>query len=193
MSIKDICQFRLFYSGGIGLYYRLDVVLKALKRFIDNGAKDAVLIIVGAGEVDTVLSMASQLGVSKNVEYKGVISEKTELANLIAEADVGLIPYDNNPLWKNALPAKFFEYCACGLPVIATVYDDSILGKLIRDNAIDIISPPLDDVKLAEAFYDLYCNISFREVAGKKARILIEEKFDRNKIAEEYLKLIKDN
>ena len=193
LSMKGDSKFRLFYSGGIGLYYRLDVVLKALKRFVDNGAKDTVLIIVGSGEVDSVLSMASQLGVSKNVEYKGVICEKNELANLIAEADVGLIPYDDNPLWKNALPAKFFEYCACGLPVIATVYDDSLLGKLIKDNAIGLISPPLDDVKLAKAFYDLYCDNSFRESAGEKARILIVERFDRNKIAEQYLEIIKGN
>ena len=192
-SPKKDDGFKLFYSGGVGGYYRLDVVLKAIKRFIEKGPKNVTLIIAGDGTIHDVLIMASQLGISKNVSYMGVIREKTELADIIAEANVGLIPYDDNPLWKNALPAKFFEYCACGLPVIATVYEDSLLGKLIRDNAIGIISPPLDDVKLAESFYALYCNNSFRKAAGNKARILIEEKFDRNKIAEEYLKLIKDN
>jgi colanic acid biosynthesis glycosyl transferase WcaI len=186
-------QFRLFYSGGIGLYYRLDVVLKALKQFVDTGAKDAMFVIAGPGDVNALLRMANQLGITKNVEYMGVITEKTKLANLIANVDVGLIPYDDNLLWKNALPAKFFEYCACGLPVVATVYADSLLGRLIRENAIGIISPPLNDVKLAEAFFDMYSNKSLRESAGEKARTLITEKFDRNKIAEEYLRLIKEN
>lgn len=146
LSTKPSGQFKLFYSGGIGLYYKLDVVLKALKRFVDKGANDAVLIVAGGGEVDALLSMASKLGVSKNINYQGVIREKIELANLIAKADVGLIPYDDNPLWKNSLPAKFFEYCACGIPIIATAYEDSLLAKFVKEYEIGIISPPMNEV-----------------------------------------------
>ena len=134
--------------------------------------------------------MAFELGVSSNIEYRGVINNKAKLAELIAEADVGLIPYDDNPLWKNSLPAKFFEYCACGIPVIATVYDDSLLAMYIRKYGIGVTSPPMDKKKLAEAIYWIYKNKSFREAAGKKARALIKEKFDRNKIAEIFVKLI---
>jgi colanic acid biosynthesis glycosyl transferase WcaI len=175
-------QFKLFYSGGVGGYYRLDVVAKAIRLLIDSGLTEVKLIVAGSGDVSELLILADKLGIKKNIEYNGAITDRQELAKKLAEADLGLVPYDNNPLWKNSLPAKFFEYCACGLPVIATVYEDSLLGKLIRDNAIGIISPPLDVVKLAEAIYNLYCNNSYREAAGENARILIEE----------YLELIKD-
>ncbi|MFX0204205.1 MAG: glycosyltransferase, partial [Candidatus Hodarchaeota archaeon] len=99
--------------------------------------------------------------------------------------------YDGNPLWKNSLPAKFFEYCACGIPVVATVYEDSILATFIREYGIGMTSPPMDEEKLAEAIYQLYKNESFREAAGKRARALIKEKFDRNKIAKDFLDLVK--
>jgi hypothetical protein len=73
--------------------------------------------------------------------------------HLINESDVGLIPYDDNPLWKNSLPAKFFEYCACEIPVIATAYADSLLAELIRKYDIGLTSPPMNEAKLAEAIF----------------------------------------
>jgi glycosyltransferase involved in cell wall biosynthesis len=145
---------------------------------------------VGGGEVNKVLSIAHELGVYDFVEYKSVVNDKRELAKLIAESDVGLVPYDDNPLWKNSLPAKFFEYCACGIPVIATAYDDALLTKFIRRYEIGLIVPPMDDGRLAEAVYQVYQNSQFRELAGKRARAFIEERFDRNKIAEEFLRLV---
>jgi glycosyltransferase involved in cell wall biosynthesis len=113
------------------------------------------------------------------------------LAQLIGMADVGMVHYDDNPLWKNSVPAKFYEYCACGLPVIATAHEDSILAEFIREYRIGITSPPMNEEKLAEAIYWMYQNRIFREAAGKRARLLIEEKFDRNKIANDFLNLLK--
>jgi len=184
--------FTIFYSGGVGGYYRLDVAVKVLKRLMDKGLSNIELVIAGGGCVQKVLNFAQEIGISSNIEYKGAINEKSKLAELIAEADVGLIPYDGNPLWKNSLPAKFYEYCACGIPVIATVYEDSLLATFIREYKIGATSPPMDEEKFAEAIYRIYRDKSFREAAGKRARALIEKKFDRNKIAEKFLELIRN-
>ena len=183
--------FTIFYSGNIGDYYRLDVAVKAVKKLVDRGLRNVKLVIAGGGEIEKVLNLALESGISSNIEYKGVINDKLKLARMITEADMGLIPYDNNPLWKNSLPAKFFEYCACGVPVLATVYEDSILATFIREYEIGLTSPPLDEEKLTEAIYRIYKDKSFREAAGKRARLLIEEKFDRNKIAEEFFRSVK--
>jgi glycosyltransferase involved in cell wall biosynthesis len=185
-------SFLIFYSGGVSGYYRLDVAVKALKKLVDRGIRNAKLVIAGYGEVGKLLRLVCELGISENIEYKGVINDKLKLSMLIAEADAGLIPYDDNLLWKNALPAKFFEYCACGVPVIATVYEDSILAKLIKEHNLGIAVTPMDEEKLAEAIYKIYRDKSLREESGKRARILIEEKFDRNKISEEFLNLVKE-
>ena len=182
--------FTIFYSGGIGGYYRLDVAVKALKRLVDNGLRNIKLVITGEGEVQKILHLAIELGIPDKIDYNGSVSDRTELARLINESDVGLIPYDDNPLWKNSIPAKFFEYCACGIPVIITAYSDSLLAAFVRKNEVGVTSPPMDEEKLAEAIYQIYENKSFREAAGKRARLLIEDKFDRNKIAEKFLNLV---
>ena len=189
-SKRESESFRVFYSGGIGGYYRLDVSVKAVKKLVDRGLRNFKLVIAGEGEIENVLNLALKLGVSSNIKYKGVINDKAKLAELVAKADVGLVPYDGNSLWKNSLPTKFYEYCACGIPVIATAYEDSLLATLIREYEIGVTSPPMDEEKLAEAIYRIYKDKSFREAAGKRARTLIEGKFDRNKIAEDFLKLI---
>jgi len=187
---KDNKSFRIFYSGIIGGYYRLDVVVKAVKKLVDKGLNNVRILIAGDGEISKILSLARKLGISSHIKYLGSINDKEELAKLIATSDAGIIPYDDNPLWKNSIPAKFYEYCSCGLPVIATVHNGSYLEELIKEHEIGVTSPPLDEEKLASAIYWLYKNKSFREAARIKARWLIEEKFDRNKIAEKYLNLI---
>ena len=180
-------QFTIFYSGEVGGYYRLDVAVKALKRLKNKGLTNVKLVIAGNGEVQRITDLALELGIASNVDYKGSISSKIELIQLMNKSDVGLIPYDDNFLWKNTSPAKFFEYCACGIPVIATSYDDSLLASYIKKYAIGLVSPPLDDEKLAEILFAMYKNEPFRLAAGKRARALLEEKFDRNVIAENFL------
>jgi glycosyltransferase involved in cell wall biosynthesis len=182
---------RIFYSGGVDGYYRVDIAVKSIKRLVESGLRNIMLVIVGTGEVQKVLDLAARLGISSNVEYLGEINDRVRLAEFIAGADVGLIPYDDNPLWRNSLPAKLYEYCACGIPVIATAYTDSLLAEFIREYRIGITTPPMNEEKLAEAIYWMYQNRIFREAAGKRARLLIEEKFDRNKIAEEFFNLLR--
>ena len=184
-------DFILVYSGGVGGYYRLDIVVKAMTRLDETVRNKVMLLIVGSGDIPQLIRLTEELGLNNNVVYLGVKNDKEELAQIISAGDVGIVPYDDNPLWKNSVPAKFYEYCACGLPVVATVYGDSILAKLINENEIGLIVPPMNEEKLAEAIRYLCESKSFREAADRRAREFVEAKFDRNKIAEEFLNLIK--
>ncbi|MEM3190362.1 MAG: glycosyltransferase family 4 protein [Candidatus Bathyarchaeia archaeon] len=184
-------DFILVYSGGVGGYYRLDIVVKAMARLNNVMRGKIKLLIVGSGDMPQLIRLAEKLGLKDNVVYLGVRNDRKELAQILSAGDVGIVPYDDNLLWKNSVSAKFYEYCACGLPVVATVYEDSILAKLIKENGIGLTARPMDEEKLAEAICHLYENESFRVVAGRRAREMVEVKFDRNKIAEEFLNLIK--
>jgi glycosyltransferase involved in cell wall biosynthesis len=137
--------------------------------------------------LDNILAYAMDNGLKGSVIYLGNKSDVRELSKIIASADVGIVPYDDNPLWKNGLPAKFWEYCASGLPVIATVFKDSILARLIQENGIGLTVDPLDVDGLADVIEKLSSEKEFRSVAGKRARLLIERDFNRDKISEEYI------
>jgi len=184
-------EFIFVYSGFIGTYHRLDVVIKAFSRFVEE-VPNAKLIIVGKGpSLSEIMTLIRRLELERNIIYLGVKEDKKELVKILSAADVGIIPYDDNPLWRNALPAKFFEYCACGLPVIATVYEDSILAKFITKNRIGLTSKPMDVESLYDAFKKMYKDRNSLIDASRRARSLIEQKFDRNKISERFFEILK--
>lgn len=182
--------FTVIYVGQIGKYYRVDIVLKAIRRLIDKGIEDVELVIAGWGDIDNLMILASRWEISDKVRYLGIIEDKEKLSHEIAKSSVGVIPYDDNLLWKNALPAKFFEYCACGIPIVASVFQDSILAQFISEYKIGLYVPPLDDTSFAKSLNKLYNNPDLARVAGESARTLIETRFNRENIAEDFLSLI---
>ncbi|WP_134482627.1 glycosyltransferase family 4 protein [Candidatus Nitrosocosmicus franklandus] len=187
----DDNDFVLVYSGMIGLYYKLDVVIKALKSLL-NDMTNIKLIVIGDGSnLEQYLDLVRDLGLNENVLYLGKKDRKDEIVEILNSADIGIIPYDSNPLWNNAIPSKSLEYLACGLPVVATIDSNSILGKLLEKNEVGISCEPENIDQLAIIIKQIYDEKSFRERAREKAVALIQKNFDRNKLAEEYYRLIK--
>lgn len=184
-------DFVLVYNGMIGDYYRLDILVRALKKIV-NKIATAKLLILGYGpDLKNIMDLSEELGLINHVFYVGVKSDVMEVAEILSAADVGVIPYGGDPRLNDSLPVKGFEYFACGLPVVATCYSDSLLSKMIIENEIGLASQPEDVDALADALQKIHDDKSFREKAGARARLLVEEKFDRNKIAEQFLNLIK--
>jgi len=188
-----VSDFIMIFSGAVGEYYRLDLIVKALAMLKKDIQKKIKLLIVGrkTPELLKMMAMAKLFGLNDNIIYLGVKHDKEKLAEILSAADLGLVPYDDNILWKNSIPAKFYEYCACKVPILATAREDSVLAKLIVEHKIGLTVPPLAIEKLAEAIYQIYNDRNFRETASKRARALIEKKFDRNKIAEEFLNFLR--
>lgn len=182
----EVDDFVIVYSGALGAYYRLDLVIKALEK-IAIKEDNVKLLIIGRGQtgIENIINQARQIGLQDKVLFLGEKSDKKEIAEILSAADVGIIPYDSNPLWKNALPVKSLEYLACGLPVIATTYNDSVLGKLICENQVGVISDPENVESLVLSIENMYYDTTFLKEAGKRGVSIIEERFDRNKIFEE--------
>ena len=188
----DEKDFIFVYSGGMAGYYRLDLVIDAFEELIKR-EKNIKLLIVGRGVYAKELKNQIKIkSLQDNVIYLGEILDKLELANILSSSDVGIIPFDANPLWKNALPSKALEYFACGLPVIATVYVDSILGKLISENKIGLISEPENVSSLINSLQNIFKDPQFVNKAKERTCKLILERFDRNKTALEFLILLED-
>lgn len=200
-------DFVLVYSGSIGVYYRLDIVIRAMQK-VSNKIHNMKLLIVGQGNcIQEILNLSKQLGLQNNVFYLGAKIDKVELAKIFSASDVGIVPYDTNPLWKNSMPVKALEYLACGVPIIATVSKDSVLGKLIYENKIGILARPENVDSLAHAIekmYNYYCsseksndrddadNNSFIKEVSKRAMLLVKKNFDRKEIAKHFLTLLEN-
>jgi len=187
LSMKD---FVIVYSGSIYSPYRLDVAIKAFEKLVKTKVKKGIFLIIGGGNVSGILELAKNLGIAENVRHLGLIHNPIDVVKIICCGDIGIIPYNDSPLWKKTYSTKFFEYCACGLPVIATVHQDSILATLIEMNGIGLITPPLDHGELATALGRLYLDPQLRLKMSQKAANFVKTKYDKVKIAEDLLAIL---
>jgi phosphatidyl-myo-inositol dimannoside synthase len=113
-------DFVIGFSGSVERWYAIDDMIRALPELIQY-RKDTKLLIVG-GSLFTdyqqeLAALAGQLNVRDHVIFTG-IKPYRELPRYIACMDACTIPL-LPPQWGDiALPNKFFEYSACGKPIV---------------------------------------------------------------------------
>jgi len=183
-------SFVIAYLGNIYKPYRVDLVIRALKKLNHENAKQKyMLILMGGGDVQSISNLARELGISVSVKYFGVIKNPAKIAKILSSADCGIIPYDDNPLWQKTYSTKLFEYCAVGLPVIGTVHENSALASIIKTNKLGLVAPPLDIEKLTMVLETLSSNKKLRVKMGLNAQYF-SRKYDKKKLAMNLLKTI---
>ena len=113
-------DFVIGFSGSIEHWYAIDEMIRALPELIRYREKTRLLIVGGSLFTDyerELWQLAESLGVSGQVIFTGT-KPYAELPRYIACMDVCTIPL-SPPQWMDiALPNKFFEYSACGKPIL---------------------------------------------------------------------------
>ena len=108
------------FSGSIERWYAIDEMIRALPELLRHRERIRLLIVGGSLFTDyegELRALAQALGVSDRVSFTG-IKPYAELPRYIACMDVCTIPL-SPPRWMDiALPNKFFEYSACGKPIL---------------------------------------------------------------------------
>jgi len=145
-------RFTVLYSGNMGLAQGLESVIKAADilqkypidfKFVGSGVKRKELI-----------KKAEKLEL-KNVVFLPV-QKKEELIKLIKKASVCLVPLKNDPLFRNAIPSKMFEYMACGRPVIASISGE--VEKILNSAKSGAIAMAEDANSVADSILYYYNN-----------------------------------
>ena len=162
-------RFAVLYSGNMGLAQGLESVIKAadiLQKYpID-------FKFVGSGVTQKALkTKADKLGL-KNVVFLPV-QKKEELIKLIKKASVCLVPLKNNPLFKNAIPSKMFEYMACGRPVIVSISGE--VTEIIKKAKSGLISSPEDANSIADSILYYYNNRGKIMEQGRNGVMYVKE------------------
>jgi glycosyltransferase involved in cell wall biosynthesis len=138
--------FRLFSHGTIEYRYGVDLIINALARI-----KDAIpgleFRFTGQGDyVPTVLTRATELGVTSQVKYLGYVPFETMLEEILC-ADLTIVPLRRNPWSVLVHTNKMYEYMALGRPVIASRLE-SVARYFPADTLLYF--EPDDDVDLAK-------------------------------------------
>jgi len=121
------------FSGSVERWYAIDEMIRALPDLIKYRDNTRLLIVGGSLFTDyktRLQELAKNLGILDHVIFTGT-RPYAELPDYIACMDVCTIPL-SPPQWGDiALPNKFFEYSACGKPIVMRPIPDveRIAGK----------------------------------------------------------------
>jgi phosphatidylinositol alpha-1,6-mannosyltransferase len=122
----DENAFVLGFSGSIERWYALDQVIKTLAQILKNEDDFRLLIVGGSLFTDydqELKDLVRELGIEDKVIFSGLV-EYRELPQYISAMDLCLIPLLPADWVDIALPNKFFEYSACGKPILSTPIPD---------------------------------------------------------------------
>ena len=113
-------DFVIGFCGSVERWYAIDEMIRALPVLIQYRPETKMLVVGGSLFTDylsVLYKLAKDLGVSDQVIFTGT-KPYNELPRFIAVMDACTIPL-SPPQWSNiALPNKYFEYSACGKPIV---------------------------------------------------------------------------
>ncbi|MFC1574351.1 glycosyltransferase family 4 protein [Candidatus Latescibacterota bacterium] len=176
------------FTGAHGMANGLDAVLDVAVELKQRGIGDIKFLFIGDGKLKPALmARKEQEGLDNCIFMDPVM--KTELAMILATADVGLMILANvSAFYYGTSPNKFFDYIASGLPVINNY--PGWLADMINTYQFGIVVPPGYPNKFADALEYMADNrIQLREMS-RKARKLAESKFNRDELSNRFAEFL---
>jgi glycosyltransferase involved in cell wall biosynthesis len=153
-------SFHLIYHGIQTHRHGLDLLLRAMAQ-VRPQIPEINLTLHGEGDYhDELVHLASQLGLADYVHFSQRYVPVVELPALIAQADVGVVPYRRDIFTDGILPTKLMEYVALDIPVIAA--RTPAIDAYFDETMVEFFDPG-DAEELARCILTLYENKEYRE------------------------------
>ncbi len=182
-------DFILLYAGIIGYAQGLEVIIKAAKKLKEYSKIKFVLL--GSGpEKERLQKMQQELKVDTIFFFDAVT--KKEIPKIISAIDVAVIPLKRLNLFKGAIPSKIFENLAMKKPILLGVEGEA-KELFIDEGNCGLAFIPEDSNDLAEKALKLYNNRDTLKQLGENGFKYVEQKFTRDKIADEFWNFINEN
>jgi glycosyltransferase involved in cell wall biosynthesis len=122
--------FRLVFSGNLGRFQNLDVLIEAMALI--RPEEGISLEFIGSGVAEERLAgMVKDRGLP-HVRFNARLPAEEAFA-LTRTADMGVISLIPD-MYRVSFPSKLMTYLAAGLPVLAVVEPDSALAHYLEDN-----------------------------------------------------------
>ena len=134
---------RFLFVGRYDRVKGVDVLLRAMRIYIDNGNIGTLKMLGGGSMDDESRTLAKDLNLLEHVAIGGY-ADGPEVANAILASDALVIPSRNE-----SIPLVLSDALGLGKPVIASDVGD--MGDLLRETTAGIVVQPDDAKDLADA------------------------------------------
>lgn len=185
---KSENEIWLTYAGTLGTSYDLITVIDAVNRLKDKdyGGKKIKFIVLGQGpDRETLEAHADKIGAS-NIEFVGFV-EYEKMAAYLKKSEITINAIKRRG--SQSIINKVADYFAAGIPMLNGCVCKEQQDMVDRYN-VGLNYEPENIDSLVEAIDKLAADDDLRHQMGLNARLLAEEKFDRNKTYRQLIDLI---
>lgn len=184
-------DFRLVFTGAHGLANGLDAVLDAAAELKRRGERGIRFVFIGkGGQRPRLMERSRREGLDRMVSWVESIP-KAELARVLPGMGAGLMVLKNLPaFYYGTSPNKFFDYIACGLPVLNNY--PGWLADMIQEHRCGVVVPPENPAAFADAAVWLRDHPNERKEMALRARQLAEAQFSRDKLGDAFVKMLEE-
>jgi len=137
-------KFRVGYVGSFGVIHDLRTVVKAAKLCEDD--LDIEFIIIGDGGQRNSFLNVLQREKPGNLTWLG-LKDHSKIPAYISSFDLALNPIYDYKIFESIITVKFYEYLACGIPVIST--SNGLQKKVSKESEAGMTVEPENPIKLA--------------------------------------------
>jgi glycosyltransferase involved in cell wall biosynthesis len=168
---KPVNKFILIYPGTLNWHQGLDIAVRAFALIKDN-VPEAELHIYGQGsERDALASLISRLGLQNRVLLQDFLPSQ-KIAEIMANADLGVVPKRDGSFGGEAFSTKTFEFMSLGVPVLVSA---TRIDRFYFNDSVVKFFTPEDENDLARSMLLLIKDRNLRESLVHNATKYIQE------------------
>lgn len=169
--------FRVLYIGAFSPAYDFDQVLRAAKLL---ESLDVDFVIQGGGELASELKRKVKECLLNNVNVVEKIVSREEVAEIMAEADVLLLPLNGVGSIEMGISSKLYEYQAVGKPILCC--SNGQPGRYVTETKCGLVVKPGDSKMLSKSIITLIENPEYAQELGDSGRKYVKDNLSINQI-----------
>lgn len=164
-------KFVVLYSGAFSVAYDFEQVFKAAK-VVEEVDGDVEFVVQGKGELlGSMCSKLNELNV-KNVKIVDKLLSRDEVAELLNQADVLVLPLVEYKKPYRGMSSKLYEYQAVGKPIICC--SRGLPSVYVKETNSGLAVYPGDYEAFAKAVIELKENPKLARMMGENGREHVE-------------------
>lgn len=179
-------KFVAIWAGAHGPANHLDTIVEAARISSSTvGAESLHWVLVGDGsEKERLIQEARGL---LNIEFLPPVPS-SEISAILQLADVGVIVYADNPVFRGTRPTKLAEYMAVGLPVVSNLQGEgaSLIAEAGAGRTVPIMRPDL----LANEVWNASNHPEETRLLGESGKVFVQEQYTKPVMAEKLAHLL---
>jgi glycosyltransferase involved in cell wall biosynthesis len=170
----DARKFTVLYSGAFSVAYDFEQIFEAAK-ILETVDDNIEFVIQGTGELLGSMQRSVSRLQAKNVKIIDKVLSRAEVAQLLAKADVLVLPLAS--FYKSGKPyrgmsSKLYEYQAVGKPIICC--SRGIPSTYVEETSSGLVANPGDFKTLAKYILILKKNPNLAQIMGQNGRKFVE-------------------